>query len=156
MDERPNVLADRFTIARGGMRAEQVLARAGAHEIGGTLYELAPGHEGLPLHVHHAMEEAAIVIAGTPTLRTLEGESQLAPGDVVVFARGRRGGHTLCNRSSEVVRYLMLSTKAVPEVVEYPEDGTVRVVTRMPFSPPEPGEDPADRINLLFKREDAT
>ena len=70
MDERPNVFEDRFSIDRGGLRAEQVLARAGAHELGGTLYELAPGHERLPLHIHHAMEEVAILIAGTPTLRT--------------------------------------------------------------------------------------
>ena len=145
MDERPNVFEDRFSIDRGGLRAEQVLARAGAHELGGTLYEIAPGHEGLPLHIHDAMEEVAILIAGTPTLRTLEGESQLAPGDVVAVARGRRGGHTFCNRSVEPVRYLMLSTKVIPEVVEYPEAGTIRVATRLPFAPPEPGEDPADR-----------
>jgi uncharacterized cupin superfamily protein len=88
-------------------------------------------------------------------LRTLEGESQLAPGDVVAFARGRRGGHTLCNRSVEPVRYVMLSTKVTPEVVEYPEDGTIRVATRLPFAPPEPGEDPADRLILLFNRDDA-
>jgi uncharacterized cupin superfamily protein len=157
MDERPNVFEDRFSTDRGGgLRAEQVLARAGAHELGGTLYELAPGHDGLPLHIHHAMEEVAIVVSGTPTLRTLEGESQLAPGDVVAFTRGRRGGHTLCNRSVGPVRYLMLSTKVIPEVVEYPEDGTIRVATRLPFAPPEPGEDPADRLMLLFNRDDAT
>jgi hypothetical protein len=44
----------------------------------------------------------------------------------------------------------MLSTKVMPEVVEYPEDGTVCVLTRPPFAPREPGEDPADRLMLLF------
>jgi hypothetical protein len=49
----------------------------------------------------------------------------------------------------------MVSTKVVPEVVEYPEDGTIRAITRAPFDPPKPGEDPADRLNLRFRRSDA-
>jgi uncharacterized cupin superfamily protein len=155
VDERPNVLAGRFSVERDGLRGEQVLAKAGCEQLGGTLYELAPGSAPIPLHIHHAMEEAVVVLAGTPTLRTLEGEHELAPGDVVAFPRGRRGAHALCNRSQGPVRYLMLSTKVVPEVVEYPENGTVRVLTRPPFSPPEPGEDPADRLMLLFDRADA-
>jgi hypothetical protein len=46
----------------------------------------------------------------------------------------------------------MLSTKVTPEVVKYPELGTVRVVTRSPFEPPDPKNDPADRLMLLFDR----
>ncbi len=155
MDERPNVFGEQFSITRGGMRGEQVCAKAGAEDLGGTLYELAPGSDGVPLHIHHAMEELVVVIAGTPTLRTLDGDSVLSPGDVVAFPRGRRGAHTLCNRSDERVRYLMLSTKATPEIVEYPEAGTIRVLTHPPFEPPKPGEDPADRLMLLFDRSDS-
>jgi uncharacterized cupin superfamily protein len=106
----------------------------------------------MPLHIHHAMEELVIVIAGTPTLRTLDGEHELAPGDVVAFPRGRRGAHTLENRSDAPARYVMLSTRGVPEIVEYPELGTVRVLTRQPFEPPDADEDSADRLMLLFDR----
>jgi uncharacterized cupin superfamily protein len=109
----------------------------------------------MPLHVHHGMEELAVVVSGQPTLRTLEDESVLQPGDVVAFPRGRWGAHTLANRTDEPVRYLMLSTKVLPEVVEYPEQGTVGVMTRPPFEPPQPGEDPADRLRLRFRRSDA-
>lgn len=123
--------------------------------IAGFGARLGPGHDGLPLHIHHAMEEVAIVVAGTPTLRTLDGESELRPGDVVAFPCGRRGAHTLCNRSAEPVRYLMLSTKVMPGVIEYPENGTIRVVTVAPFGPPDPNADPADRLMLLFNRDDA-
>jgi uncharacterized cupin superfamily protein len=128
-------------------------ARSGAETEG--LYELAPRYEGVPLHIHHGMEELAIVISGRPTLRTLEGESELAPGDIVAFPRGRRGGHTLANRTDEPVRYLMVSNKVMPELVEYPEDGTIRALTRGRFDPPKADEDPADRLNLRFKRSDA-
>jgi uncharacterized cupin superfamily protein len=152
---RPNVFAERFSRERSGLRAEPVVRAAGGELLGGTLYELAPRYEGVPLHVHHGMEELAIVISGRPTLRTLEGESELAPGDVVAFPRGRRGGHTLANRTDEPVRYLMVSNKVMPEVVEYPEEGTIRALTRGRFDPPNAGDDPADCLNMRFKRSDA-
>lgn len=90
---RPNVFAERFSRERSGLRAEPVVKAAGGELLGGTLYELAPRYEGVPLHIHLGMEELAIVISGRPTLRTLEGESELAPGDIVAFPRGRRDGH---------------------------------------------------------------
>jgi uncharacterized cupin superfamily protein len=152
---RPNVFAERFSRESSGLRAEPVVKAAGGELLGGTLYELAPRYEGVPLHIHHAMEELAIVISGRPTLRTLEGESELAPGDIVAFPRGRRGGHTLANRTDAPVRYLMVSNRVMPELVEYPEDGTIRALTRGRFDPPEADEDPADRLNLRFKRSDA-
>jgi len=152
---RPNVFTERFSREHSGMRAEPVVRPAGGELLGGTLYELAPRHEGAPLHIHYGMEELAIVISGRPTLRTLEGESELAPGDIVAFPRGRRGGHTLANRTDEPVRYLMLSNKVMPELVEYPEEGTIRALTRGRFDPPKADEDPADHLNLRFKRSDA-
>jgi uncharacterized cupin superfamily protein len=149
------VFAETFSVKRGDLRVERVASNAGAEQLGGTLYELAPGADGVPMHLQHGMEELAVVIAGTPTLRTLEGEVELAAGDVVAFPRGRRGAHTLVNRSDTPARYLMLSTKVMPEIVEYPEQGTVRVLTRSPFAAPDPNEDPADRLVLLFDRSDA-
>ena len=155
VDPRPNVYAETFSVERYGLRAEQIVRNAGGELLGGTLYDLAPGHEGVPLHIHHGMEELVVVLSGRPTLRTLQGESELAPGDVVSFPRGRRGAHTLANQSEERVRYLMVSTKVMPEVVEYPEEGTVRMLTRAPFDPPRPGEEPEDRLILRFNRSDA-
>jgi uncharacterized cupin superfamily protein len=68
------------------------------------------------------------------------------------FPRGRRGGHTPANRSDAPARYLMVSNKVMPELVEYPEEGTIRALTRGRFDPPIAGEDRADRLNLQFKR----
>ena len=149
------MFADDFSFERGQMRAEPVAGKAGAEQLGGTLYELAPGAAEMPLHIHHGMEELVVVLAGAPTLRTLEEEVELQAGDVVSFPRGRSGAHTLVNRSERPARYLMLSTKVMPEIVEYPEQGTVRVLTRPPFSQPDPDEDPDDRLMLLFDRSDA-
>src|ERR1700751_2376172 len=98
MPPRPNVFSETFSVERGDLRVERVASKAGAGQLGGTLYELAPGADEEPFHLHHGMEELAVVIAGTPPLRTLEGEVERAAGDVVAFPRGRRGAHTIANR----------------------------------------------------------
>jgi hypothetical protein len=49
----------------------------------------------------------------------------------------------------------MVSNKVMPDLVEYPEDGTIRALTRSRFDQPAAGEDPADHLNLQFKRSDA-
>jgi hypothetical protein len=37
------------------LRAGPVVEAAGGELLGGTVYELAPRHEGVPLQIHHAM-----------------------------------------------------------------------------------------------------
>ncbi len=102
-------------------RRARIGGRAGARELGASLYEVAPGASTWPLHIHHANEEMAIVIAGRPTLRTLDGERELAPGEIVAFPVGPDGAHRLDNRTDEPVRVLIFSTMRSPEVVEYPD-----------------------------------
>src|SRR5438132_1352639 len=75
--------------------------QAGSEKLGVSLFELAPGCSTFPLHVHHANEELIVVVTGRPTLRKLDGERELEPGEVVACPPGRRGGHRLDNRRSE-------------------------------------------------------
>jgi uncharacterized cupin superfamily protein len=154
---RPNIFDEQLPLedAEGGFRAAELLRRAGAERLGGTVYELSAGARGIPLHVHHGNEEVLVVLSGTPTLRTPAGDSPLAPGDVVAFPAGARGAHAVENRSSEPARYLMLSTRTQPDVVEYPDAGTVRVTTRSIFDRPPAGEDARDALRLLFDRDSA-
>jgi uncharacterized cupin superfamily protein len=78
--------------------------------IGSTLYELLPGNQLWPYHLHVGNEEWIVVVAGTPTLRTPKGERELRPGDVVAFAQGEQGAHTFLNRADEPARILFFST----------------------------------------------
>ena len=100
-------------------------AKLGSELIGGSLYEVPPGKKLWPYHTHHGNEEWAIVVRGRPTLRTPEGERELAEGDVACFPRGKAGAHQVINRSDEPVRVLMLSTLLKPEIVEYLDSGKV-------------------------------
>ena len=132
-------------------RAFRVGREAGARELGATVYELAPGEAGFPLHSHHANEEMLIVLSGAPTLRTQDQERALAPGEVVAFPTGPAGTHRVDNETPEPVRILMLSTMRWPEIVEYPDSGKFGV--RDPVTGAIPVE--GDRLRLNFPRDAA-
>jgi uncharacterized cupin superfamily protein len=51
-------------------RVAAIGAQAGAQRLGASLYEIAPGGQVSPLHVHHANEELIIVVTGRPILRS--------------------------------------------------------------------------------------
>jgi uncharacterized cupin superfamily protein len=89
------------------------------------VFEIEPGKSNLPYHAHHGIEELLVVLSGRPTLRTPAGEQELVAGDVVAFPAGGEGAHQLINRTSAPVRYLMLSTSATADVIEYPDSGKV-------------------------------
>lgn len=88
--------------------------------LGATVYELDPGNF-LVYHFHHAAEELLVVLRGRMTLRTPDGEREVAEGEAVHFPLGPAGAHAYYNRGDEPVRYLMTSSLQQPEVVEYPD-----------------------------------
>jgi len=106
-------------------RGAWVGKRIGGELLGGSLYELDPGERLFPYHTHHANEEWLLVVRGRPTLRTPDGEQELAEGDVVAFARGEEGLHQVRNATDEPIRVLMLSTTILPDIVDYPDGGKV-------------------------------
>jgi uncharacterized cupin superfamily protein len=108
--------------------------------IGCTLYEFDPGVQLWPYHFHCNNEEWLIVVAGTPTLRTPDGECELRAGDLVAFPENEAGAHTLYNRIDAPVRLAIFSTSNQGSV-NYPDSGKVGVGP------------PWDR--LYFRRDDA-
>ena len=115
----------------GGGRYLRLPRAAERPGLGATVGELDPGNFAV-YHFHHAWEELLIVLRGRPTLRTPEGERQLAEGDAVHFELGAGGAHGLRNDTDEPVRYLMASTLSSPEVVEYPDLGQLTAQARTP------------------------
>ena len=99
-------------------RRARLAAQAGARDLGASLFEVPAGAATFPLHAHYNNEELLIVVAGRPTLTTLDSERELAPGDVVSFVPGRAGAHRLDNRTEEAVRVLVVSTMRAPEINE--------------------------------------
>jgi uncharacterized cupin superfamily protein len=128
-EARPNIYSDDWQreIEHGdfAVRGSRLGVAAGAGRIGLTVYELEPGRKNLPYHAHFGVEELLVVLRGTPTLRTPEGERDLAEGEVVAFPPGRSGAHQLINRGDSTVRFLVLSSKASADLIEYPDSGKI-------------------------------
>jgi uncharacterized cupin superfamily protein len=112
-----------------GAREADIGSAIGGEHLGGSLLEIPPGFRAWPYHWEAAHEEWLVVLSGAPTLRTPEGEEELAPGDVVCFPVGPEGAHALSNASGEPCRVVMLSNRAKVNVIVYPDAGKVGVRT---------------------------
>jgi uncharacterized cupin superfamily protein len=124
---RFNVLAPAFdhSSERDGYRWRGAAVRqaVGAEEIGARLYELADGQRAHPYHFHHGIEEWLLVVAGTPRLRTPDGERVLRSGDLVCFPVGPGGAHEVSGPGT----VLLVSTHRSPDAIEYPDRGEVEL-----------------------------
>ena len=123
--------------------------QAGSQKLGASLYELPPGASTWPMHIHHANEELIIILAGRPTLRSLEGERVLEPGEIVACPAGRGGAHRIDNPTAESARLLVVSTMIAPELNEYPDSGKL---WGLGFAPG--GEHGTDTPEIIGRPED--
>ena len=130
-------------------RRARVGRQAGARELGASVFDVAPGASTFPLHCHHANEEMLVVLRGRPTLRTIDGERELASGALVSFPAGRTGAHRIDNRSGEEARILIVSTMIGPDVVEHIDSQKIYARSYAPGADP-----PEDAVEVMVKRED--
>ncbi|HTU95422.1 MAG TPA: cupin domain-containing protein [Solirubrobacteraceae bacterium] len=103
-------------------------SRLGARTWDATIHELAPGEAAAPYHFAWCLEEWLLVLAGSPTLRTTEGQTQLSPGDLACFPEGPDSAHQLRNDADGTARVVTFSAPVDrPRSVFYPDEGTVRI-----------------------------
>jgi uncharacterized cupin superfamily protein len=134
---------------RGPFRWRRPRVAQHARELGASVFEIEPGASTFPLHAHHANEELLVVLAGRPTLRTIDSERELEEGEVVAFPVGRPGAHRVDNRTEAPVRVLIVSTMIGPEVVEHIDSEKVYARSYPPGADP-----PPDAVEVMVKRED--
>jgi uncharacterized cupin superfamily protein len=101
----------------------------GAKDSGATLYELAPGEAVCPYHYEYGEEEWALVVEGSPSVRTPAGTERLERHDLVFFPKGPEGAHQIRNDADTPARVLMWSTVVLPTASVYPDSGKVGVWT---------------------------
>ena len=131
MSATPNVFADNWDETddwSGGGAKSTRLVESGP-QLGATVYELGPGNTAV-YNFHHGSEELLVVLRGRPTLRTPDGERQLAEGEVVHFPLGPDGAHGMRNDTDDAVRYVVAGIRVSPEVVEYPETRQITAQAR--------------------------
>jgi len=94
-----------------------------ARKLGASIDVLPPGKRGCPYHFHYAQEEMFVVLEGRGTLRVAGEHLPVQAGDVVFIPPGPEYPHQFINTSDAPMKYLSISTKDSPEVVEYPDSG---------------------------------
>lgn len=87
------------------------------------LYDVDPG-ESLPYHYEY-VDEWLLVVDGTVTQRTPEGDLELHRGDLVRYPLGPAGAHQIANRGQKSARVLLFSKAAAPAVSVYPDTDTI-------------------------------
>ena len=131
MSKTPNVFGDEWDElddwSGGGARSTRLVD--GGPMLGASVYELGPGSSAV-YHFHHGSEELLIVLRGRPTLRTPDGERQLAEGEVVHFPTGPDGAHGIRNDTDDAVRYIVAGIRVSPEVAEYPDTKQITAQAR--------------------------
>ncbi len=146
----PNVFGDEWDEladwSGGGAKSTGLVERG--PELGASVYELGRGNSGA-YHFHHGSEELLIVLRGRPTLRTPEGERQLAEGEVVHFPTGPDGAHSMRNDTDDPVRYVVAGIRVSPEVVEYPDTKQITAQART-------GSQTGERLWLAHDLDDRT
>jgi uncharacterized cupin superfamily protein len=105
----------------------QIGPLVGAQGLGMSVYELPPGQSICPYHYELGFEEWLLVLTGSPTLRTPDGERELRPWDVVFFPEGEAGAHKVTNGTGETLRVAILSNKGDPGAAVYPDSDKVGI-----------------------------
>jgi uncharacterized cupin superfamily protein len=94
-----------------------------ATKLGISIDIVEPGKRGCPYHFHYAQEEAFVILEGAGSLRVAGEMLALKAGDTVFIPPGPAYPHQIVNTSDAPLKFLSISTKDSPEVVEYPDSG---------------------------------
>ncbi len=94
-----------------------------ASKLGISVDIVAPGMRSCPYHFHYAQEEAFVILEGQGSLRVAGEMLALKAGDTVFIPPGPGFPHQIINTSAAPLKYLSISTRDSPEVVEYPDSG---------------------------------
>ena len=94
-----------------------------AGKLGISIDIVAPGKRSCPYHFHYAQEEAFVILEGVGSLRVAGEMLPLRAGDTVFIPPGSDYPHQIVNTSAAPLKYLSISTREKPEVVEYPDSG---------------------------------
>jgi uncharacterized cupin superfamily protein len=128
---RANVLSDDCEYVETDPEGYRSALASVGEAVGGKaltvkVYELPSGQSVCPYHYEYE-EEWLLVLDGAVVVRTPDGESELARGEIVCFPAGPVGAHKATNRSEAMARIMMFSNAREPAVAVYPDSDKIGV-----------------------------
>jgi len=107
--------------------------RIGAQKLGYNITAVPPGKSAFPLHNHYNNEEMFFVLQGSGEVQIGESKYPIRQGDFIACPPGGpTAAHKIFNTGDSELRYLSVSTKLSPEVVDYPDSGKFGVLVELP------------------------
>jgi uncharacterized cupin superfamily protein len=104
----------------------RVSRAAGGKDIVIKEFQIPPGETLCPYHYEYE-EEWLLVLEGTATVRTPDGEQTAPRGALMCFPAGPAGAHKVANPGTEPVLAIMWSSAREPAVSVYPDSDKIGV-----------------------------
>jgi uncharacterized cupin superfamily protein len=96
----------------------------GALKLGYNITLIPPGKVAYPAHNHRVNEEMFFIIEGSGEVRIGQATYAVRKGDVIACPPGGvETAHQIKNTGNVDLRFLAVSTRLTPEIVEYPDSG---------------------------------
>ena len=119
--------------ARFGAEVSPVGAALGLTGLGMMVTTVQPGMRAFPFHNHLGNDEAFVILEGEGTYRFGEAEHAVRAGSICGAPKGGpETAHQLVNTGSGPLRYIGISTRRDPDVVEYPDSGKYAAIAIAP------------------------
>ena len=123
-------------------------ARLGASKLGYNVCVVPAGKRAFPRHNHMANEEMFFVLEGAGEIIIGPERFPIRQGDFIASpAGGADTAHQIVNTSNADLKYIALSTKLTPEIVEYPDSKKFGVAAFVP------GADGKPQLKRLIARD---
>ena len=118
-----------------GAKIAPIADRVGLSGLGCMLLTVEPGRRAFPYHNHVGNDEMFVILEGQGTYRLGKSEFPVKSGDICGAPRGGRdAAHQLINTGDAPLKYLAISTRNDPDVVEYPDSGKFAAIAVFPGS----------------------
>jgi uncharacterized cupin superfamily protein len=107
--------------------------RLGAQKLGYNVTIVPPGRRAWPLHNHRINEEMFFILEGEGEVRIGPDSYPIGAGDVIAHPPGGpESAHQIVNTSNTELKYLAVSTRISPEIVDYPDSDKFGVLAELP------------------------
>jgi len=106
--------------------------KIGAQKLGYNLTVVPAGKRAWPFHNHRVNEEMFFILDGEGEVRIGKEVFPIKKGDVIAHPPGGlETAHQIVNTSNAELKYLSVSTRMSPELVDYPDSNKFGVLAEL-------------------------